>query len=380
MECKRCGKDFDDSFSFCPYCGRAVQITHAPKKRGNGQGTVIQLPNGKWKAIYVVSSYIGEDGKIKRHVRTKTTKTKKDAILALPDLQKNPKEESRNSITFKKLFDTWIAQHDSGDSTIRAYNSAVKYFEPLFGYKLKDIGIDELQECVDDCPRGRATKNNMRNVIALMYKYGIPRHVIPYNLNLAQFLKITGTAAEHRISFTADQIEMIRKAIGKVEGAESIYCMIYTGFRPSEFFALTSESYDASRNCLTGGSKTAAGINRIVTLSPKIKGYIAERAAAGGYLFSNNGKPYDNQSYGENVFYPALEEIGIDNPMMNKGTALARHKYTPHSCRHTFATLMKNVAGADKDKMELIGHANGEMLRYYQDVSVADLQKITDLI
>ena len=57
-----------------------------------------------------------------------------------------------------------------------------------------------------------------------------------------------------------------------------------------------------------------------------------------------------------------------------------RHKYTPHSCRHTFATLMKRVDGAEKDKLELIGHSSPEMLRYYQDVALDDLRKITDAI
>ena len=58
----------------------------------------------------------------------------------------------------------------------------------------------------------------------------------------------------------------------------------------------------------------------------------------------------------------------------------SRHRLTPHSCRHTFATLLKRVQGAEKDKLELIGHASGEMLRYYQDVGLEDLRKITDAI
>ena len=41
---------------------------------------------------------------------------------------------------------------------------------------------------------------------------------------------------------------------------------------------------------------------------------------------------------------------------------------------------MKRVDGADKDKQELIGHASAEMLRYYQDVEIADLRRITDAI
>jgi hypothetical protein len=42
--------------------------------------------------------------------------------------------------------------------------------------------------------------------------------------------------------------------------------------------------------------------------------------------------------------------------------------------------LIKRVQGAEKDKLELIGHTSGEMLRYYQDVAVDDLRKITDAL
>ena len=57
---------------------------------------------------------------------------------------------------------------------------------------------------------------------------------------------------------------------------------------------------------------------------------------------------------------------------------MKRKAYTPHSCRHTFATLMKRVQGADKDKLELIGHTSTDMLRHYQDVDYQDLRRITD--
>ena len=39
---------------------------------------------------------------------------------------------------------------------------------------------------------------------------------------------------------------------------------------------------------------------------------------------------------------------------------------------------MKRVDGADKDKLALIGHSSDEQLRYYQDVDLDDLRKITD--
>ena len=79
------------------------------------------------------------------------------------------------------------------------------------------------------------------------------------------------------------------------------------------------------------------------------------------------------------IFYEVLDACGVENPLEGPEGA-KRHRYTPHSCRHTFATLMKRVQGADKDKLALIGHSSDEMLRYYQDISYEDLRRITDCI
>ena len=76
----------------------------------------------------------------------------------------------------------------------------------------------------------------------------------------------------------------------------------------------------------------------------------------------------------------AMDANIIDNPMVEVGGGVLRHRLSPHSCRHTFATLIKRVEGSDKDKLELIGHTSTEMLRHYQDVSLKDLKKITDAI
>ena len=81
---------------------------------------------------------------------------------------------------------------------------------------------------------------------------------------------------------------------------------------------LTVENYDAERKCFVAGGKTAAGINRVVTISPKIQPYI-NKAVAGrteGPLFSDKeGKAYRLKTFTEDVFYTTLEGAGIDNPM-----------------------------------------------------------------
>lgn len=128
-------------------------------------------------------------------------------------------------------------------------------------------------------------------------------------------------------------------------------------------------------------TRTGAGRGRVVTVSPKIKAIIEAHAAPGGPLFADpDGKAWNLKDFTEGAFYPVLEAVGIENPMVEIGGGKLRHKYTPHTCRHTFATLLKRAAGADKDKQELIGHASPEMLRYYQDTPLDDLRAITDAL
>ena len=99
----------------------------------------------------------------------------------------------------------------------------------------------------------------------------IPRRCTPNNLNLAEYLIVGGESSTHRDSFTEEQIKKIKESIGSVDYADYVYCLIYLGFRPSEFLSLEISNYDKSRKCFIGGSKTAAGINRVVTISPKIQ-------------------------------------------------------------------------------------------------------------
>lgn len=382
MICVKCRAEVPDA-PYCCQCGAKQQRTRTPKKRGNGQGTVYKLKNGKYRATVVLGFYKDENGKLKRKTRSASFTKAKDAVAALPRLMSEPAADAKKkqNITLRELYDRWFPTHRAGKSTMDCYRAAFKYFSPLWCSTMADIDVDDLQECIDGCGKGKRTQENMRAVCGLVYKYGVPRNAIPNNLNLAEFLVVSGEKAAHRESFTDEQIERLKKGIGTVPYADYVYCWIYLGFRPSEALALTVDRYDAGRQCFVGGGKTQAGTNRIVTISPRIQAYIRQIIAgrSEGYVFCDaEGAQLKLKSFTEDCFYPALEGCGIENPYVEIAGGVKRHRYTPHTCRHTFSTLMKRVDAPSKDKLELIGHTSEEMLRYYQDVNIDDLKKITD--
>lgn len=64
--------------------------------------------------------------------------------------------------------------HKAGKSTMDCYKAARKYFSSVEYLRIRDIEIDDLQECIDDCPKGKRTKENMKVLCGLMYKYAVP--------------------------------------------------------------------------------------------------------------------------------------------------------------------------------------------------------------
>ena len=396
MICKnnKCAREIPDGAAFCPWCGRRqLQRKQNPKRRSNGLGSVYKLPSGKWAAVKTVGWILdplppdappGTLPHKRRQTVSKQYATRKDAEAALPFLtaadrrprQGTATQRKGTSITLKELYDQWEPTHGRGKSTMNCYRAGFRLFAPLWNVRMSDLDIDDLQDCLDDSDAGRRTQENGRTALGLVYKYGIPRDAVPKDRNLAQFLRIREPGSAKRPGLSSAELELVKKAAESGDPYAVIaYCHCYLGFRPTALLALTCADYDPVRRCFVGGIKTPAGQGRTVTVSPKIQRYVDAQVAAadGGSVFGRAGKPIGLKDYREH-FYQLLASVGVDNPIDSDG----RHRLTPHSCRHTFATLLKRAAGSDTDKLALIGHTSTDQLREYQDVPVEDLRAITD--
>lgn len=375
--CKKCHTELPPGANFCHKCGAPVASERKRKARGNGMGTVYK--RGKtWTALKVVGFLPLEGGKTKRLTSSKGGfRTKKEALEYLPKLE--GMERKKKNLSWAAMYESWQPTHRAGKSTMDCYAAAENYFRPIWMLPFDQIDIDDLQDCLDECPKGKRTRENMKALAGLLYKYAIPRHMA--TLNLAQYLVVGGGDANAKTALPDYALEALRCAVGHVWGADYVISQCYLGFRPSELLALDTRDYDRRERAFTGGAKTDAGRNRVVTVSPKIQPIIdrlTKDKIAGPVFCGSDGKPMSIEQY-RAMFYRVLDECGVDNPVEGPEGA-KRHRYTPHSCRHTFATLMKRVPGADKDKLELIGHTSAEMLRHYQDIDFEDLRRVTNAI
>lgn len=368
MNCKKCGKELDASWITCPYCGRKAVVEKKRPRRGNGLGGAYK--RGKTWTARVTVGWKVKDGRPVPIPKTKGGfKSETEALRYCSTLLKDP-QIPKYTETLRQLYDRWEAFYAPriDEQTMKTYVAAFKWFKSVEHRPIVDLTTAELQSCIDACPRGRSTLDNMRTVCGHVFRYA-ESNKIPVK-NLSSFLYTASVKKGTRRAFTDEEFQRIKNAVGVLPYADYVYCFCYFGWRPNEMLSMPKARYDAEHRCLIGGFKTPAGTDRIVTISPKVQFIIdAQMRTPGEWLFpeKENWQLIDDEYFLRNCFKPLMDRLGIE------GT-------TTYSCRHTFSNLLKKVPGSDTDKAALMGHADASMTKYYQSADYASLLAITDSI
>lgn len=341
---KRCGKEIPNESKFCMYCGKN-QKEKVRTKRANGEGSIYQMPDKRWKAEIVLGYEIdGYSGKLRKVRRTKIADTKSELVELMPDwrkqciqeykalikaLEPTPQPELEQSEnTAPTLSDCWKIYCDS-----RAYDGLSKSQKQKLGYAwnksealhdkpITEITLDDMQEIVDTKAPTYYPAKDIRTVLSHCMNVAIKRDLI--NFNRTEYLELPSLKASERQPFTNDDIETFWNAWEKDGGFVGyILVMIYAGLRPGELRGLQIENINLKEQYMTGGIKTDAGRNRTIPIADRIVPVLAKlisERTAGKLVTMSEDRFYAS-------YWDTIERLQVT-------------RLQPYSCRHTYFTRL----------------------------------------
>lgn len=316
------------------------------KQRGNGTGTVCKRKDSKARPWVAIAPAIYTDEGKPRRIVIGHFKTSKEAKEALLQYQQNPTEKF--NIIFSDVFLEWseIAYRNISRQTQDNYNAAYKKLSALYKIRFRDIRTNQMQKIIDNnADMSQSSLSKIKLLLVQLYKYALENDII--NKNYAEFIALPKAELKNKDSFTDIELAKIEKSINTVPFADVILCMCYTGFRINEFLSLTPFSYDCKNLTLSGGSKTAAGKDRIVPIHPKIQPIVEKWLSKKGQTIfcKEDGSPYSARLFREKCYMPSLEKIGV-RPL------------SPHCTRHTCATRLSAAGARPEDIQKILGHTD----------------------
>ena len=368
MLCPKCNKDLPSGAVYCCFCGRLLApVPRSHKKRANNEGHVFK--RGSTWTVRVSYYAYDPDGHLVRKRKTKGGfKTAQAAGAFAYELKNGP--VTAPTISLAELFDQWQRGYSSriSASTMAGYVSAFKHYSSLHSRTVQLIKAVDLQQCLDRSSAGKRTKQLMKVIAGLLWKYAIDCDVV--SKNVAANLYTGNEKSVPHESFTDLELHRLRQAAADgLPYADYVVALCFTGFRPGELLALKKSSVNLSAGYLIGGGKTEAGTNRVVTIPPAIQSIIRQRMdQPGEYLFPNlkTGQRMTHDYFRSFCFEPLMAQLKITDRV-------------PYSCRHTYSNLIKRAPGDAGDKARLMGHTDYTFTQErYQSSALADLKLITD--
>lgn len=267
-------------------------------------------------------------------------------------------ESAQKGKTFAEVYEeyySWKYEQDKSrkysESSRRSTQVAFKNCAVLHGRIFADLRYNDLQKVIDDCKLKYASIELIKTLFRQMYAYAEIQEIV--DKDYSAHVRINKPDDdEHGVPFSdADLKKLWDDKEDPV--AEMLLIMCYSGYRIGEYRNLTVNLQDWY---FQGGSKTAAGKNRIVPIHTGIRSLVRKRIKRDGKLLPDTAQTFrkDMKTY--------LASHGME-------------MHTPHDCRHTFSALCERYGVADNDRKRMLGHALGDVTNsVYGHRTVEDLR------
>ena len=371
MICIKCKKEIPDGSIFCNWCGKKQAVEkRKSRRRANSQGSVYKVSGNRRKPyIALLPCKYDKEGNAKRPTLG-YYETKTEALNALNDAV-SANMTDRINMTLKNIFDNWKSVHyrDLSKQAADAYNAAWNYISPFSSKKFKDLRATDIQTCIDDAVssgKSKATCEKIRSLYSQLCKYAMSQDIITQNY--AQFVKMPKDEKKEKKPFSNSEIKTLLSHDND-ETAMIILILIFSGMRIGELFDIKKENVylDDVPPRIIGGKKTEAGTNRIIPIHSQILKYIKYfYDKPGKYLISNSqGQRMSENNFRNREYYPYLEDHNIE-------------KKSPHSTRHTFATMLQAEGAKPEDLIRVIGHTDYKTTT--ENYIHQDITKLSEMI
>lgn len=291
-----------------------------------------------------------------------TFKTRAEAQKALERITDTTIND-RYNMTFQQVYDAWMPEHERtiSNSAKGNYRTAMKHCEFLYDKRFRNLRKSDFQSVIIDMEKKGLSKSSCEKVLQLfgqLSAWAIQEGIA--QINYSQFCTITAEQKSEGKVFSKESIDAIKKS--KNPASDIVLILIATGCRGNELFSVPIE------NCMDGyfigGSKTDAGKNRVIAVSPigleaynKLRSNVAgKERLIDGY---KGNKTYAN--FAKREFKELMKEIGCPD-------------YTPYDCRHTFTTNAVR-SGIDSQTLKrMLGHADLSTTdKYYTHLDLNDI-------
>ena len=340
--CIKCNHEIPEKSLYCCFCGKKQTVQKAKyHKRDHGSGTIHK--DTRYKRPWIANAPASKYGGGRQYIGCYATR--KEAAAALDDFLRHGRPELYNA-TLADIYKMWTDVHFQrvSDSAVKLYTSMWKRFSALADAPVRELRTAHYQGIIDTAT-SKSAADTMKAMAVMMCRVACENDII--NKNYAEFVSIPKFERKEKRIFTDKEISALWACSSSSEPCRIVLFLIYTGLRVGELLALTASDIHLSEGYITGGEKTKAGRNRIVPLPPEIPeltDFLREWTirAESGRLF-----PMSAGKFRAEVFKVALVSAGI-----------APEGLTPHSTRHTFASLSSSAGVKPESLQRIIGHAS----------------------
>lgn len=308
-------------------------------RRPNGHGTIVKLA-GNRRRPYAVKRITGwKDNGVPTYKYLSYHKTYREAERALNRYNEDP--YALTSRTLEQVYSEWIElQTDKADGTVKAYDSAFRYLQPLHRTRMSDLDRLALQRFYDGLGGTQSRADKVKKLLNNLIKYSVRKGIMPMSaLNLHKAIDMSdipeGYRTERKI-IPKDVIDRLWQMTDR-EIVKQVLLYIYTGCRWSELHNLQPENCHPDHIEIKE-AKTEAGV-RDVPLCDKIKKLLPVEPIPSYDVFNKYFKellPGYHIHDTRHTFITMLTEAGVD-PRIIK--SIVGHKTSDITDRYTHITL-----------------------------------------